>query len=88
MREWVTQEDKRRKKEAKGRMDSCQDSREGSNARRVRCSQDEDKGREVGEREASDSKRKEETAKEESPDTKRRRTQDEEDEEDDLLKLW
>eukprot|EP00973_Karenia_brevis_P084404 11713663-Karenia_brevis.AAC.1 len=61
MKEWVTQEDKRKKKEAKERMRGAQKFREELNAKRVRFSQDEDKGREVVEREGPESKRKEET---------------------------
>eukprot|EP00973_Karenia_brevis_P032336 4456963-Karenia_brevis.AAC.1 len=71
MKQWATQENKDRKREAKERDEQAK-------FKKVRFSVDEEK-------ETHESKRKEETAKEGTPDTKRRKTQEEE-EENEMLK--
>eukprot|EP00973_Karenia_brevis_P047645 6612392-Karenia_brevis.AAC.1 len=73
MRQWMTQENRDRKRESKERD-------EQSKFKKVRFSDEEEKG-------THESKRKEEAAKEETPETKRRKTQEEE-EEHDLFKEW
>eukprot|EP00973_Karenia_brevis_P070705 9829252-Karenia_brevis.AAC.1 len=71
MRQWMTQENKDRKRDTKEGV-------ENTKVKRVRFNIDEDGKKEEECRDPQEGKRKEESVKEDSSDSKRRKTQEEE----------